>query len=828
MSKIDDRKPGRAVRDSSEGLIFSDKDYRLFFENASVGIFKTTLAGRALGCNEECARIMGFSSVSECLNSVSNVAYDLYAHAKDRERMLRQVREEGGVEGFEVLFKRKDGKKIWVSISLKTVPDTEAKGVLIGFVRDISSHMRAKRFATTVSRISNALNESRDLDELFREIHGVFFDKLGAKNFFIALIDQPNDRIVFPYFADEMDREITEIPNISDPANMTLTVEVVNTGKPLCIGKTARIERAARGHSKILGTVPEIWLGVPLMLKGRVIGAMAVQDYHDRNYFSEKDIELFSSVSEQVALAIERKQAADALRESENRYREIYENSVEGIYRTSYEGRFISVNPALAHILGYSSPEELMEADLDLATQFYAETGTRERLLDILDRDGRITDFMTSVRHRDGRIIWCVETSRCQKDESGRVLYFEGTLKDMTQQKLAQEQLLRAKEAAESANAAKTEFLANISHELRTPLNGVLGMLQLVQVTELNGEQREYIETALNSGRNLTYLINDLLSLSRIEAGAMEIKREKFKVAEVLDTAASMFKPQLAYKNLSIECEVDESVPEIVLGDEIRLRQILFNLVGNSLKFTDSGEVRIAVSRIKSYGQGKTVLLLFTVSDTGIGIQPEKTEQAFKTFAQLDGSYTRKYGGTGLGLGIVRRLVGLMGGSIAVESEEGEGTAIHFTIKVGMPECEPFAGSSPRDFSEIGPLRILLAEDDRVNRISATRMLEKHGHSVVGVENGFEVLEALSSGEFNVVLMDVQMPGMDGMEATRKIRGSSVLGKMSQIPIIALTAHAMEGDKDKFFRVGMTDYVAKPFDINNLLEAMGRILDRVD
>lgn len=815
-------------RNTSEGLIFSDRDYKLFFENASIGMVKSTLGGRIVGCNSECARILGYSTPAQCIAGVTDVGRDVYADAKDRIRLLRMLREKGRVDDFECLFRRTDGKKIWSSLSLKMLSDKDGNKVVFGFIRDVTNRKLAERFARTVSRISNALNESSNLDELFLEIHKVFFDKLGAMNFFVALVDEANDRIVFPYFVDEMDINIDEIPNISDPANRTLTVEVVKTGKPLCIGKTARIERAAAGHSCILGTIPEVWLGVPLVLKGRVIGAMAVQDYHDRNYFSEKDIELFTSVSDQVALAIERKQAYDALRESENRYREIFENSIEGIYRSSPEGYFLSVNPSLAAMLGYPSPEKLIQADLDLNTQFYAEPDTRVGLLEILDREGRIADFMTGIRHRDGHTIWCVETSRCQKDENGRVLHYEGTLKDMTQQKLAQEELLRAKEAAESANAAKTEFLANISHELRTPLNGILGMLQLVNDTRLDTEQRGYVETAQESGKNLTYLINDLLSLSRIEAGGMEIKRDEFKVADVLESLASMFKPQFNDKSLSFETVIDTSVPEIVLGDDVRLRQILFNLVGNSLKFTDHGRISITVNRILSCAQDRTALLLFSVSDTGIGMASDKIELAFKTFVQVDGSYTRKYGGTGLGLGIVKRLVKLMGGSIAVESEEGQGTTVNFTIKTLVPDADSCEEEIDFDMDAIAPLRVLLAEDDRVNRISAKRMLEKHGHTVVAVENGFQVLETLAADEFDFVLMDIQMPGMDGLEATKKIRHSKVFGPKAGVPIIALTAHAMEGDRDKFFRAGMTDYISKPFDMNSLLKLMGRILRNTD
>lgn len=409
--------------------------------------------------------------------------------------------------------------------------------------------------------------------------------------------------------------------------------------------------------------------------------------------------------------------------------------------------------------------------------------------------------------------------------EGGRKVIAVGI--DITERVIMERDLVAAKDRAETASKAKSEFLANMSHEIRTPLNGVLGMLQLASGQVTDSEVGSYISTALRSGRSLLTVINDILDVSKIEAGMVDLAQARFSPRQVLDAVVRTFDHQAKETGIELTSEVGNVVPDVLIGDAGRIRQVLFNLVGNSMKFTHQGSVSVSIHTTGKSG-GAAHQLLFTVQDTGIGIPEDMVGYIFDSFTQVDGSYRRRYQGTGLGLGIVKRLVHLMDGTITIDTEMGKGTTIAFALNLDAPVQAEVAPRAEPDQPSLdrSAIRLLVAEDNRVNQIMVRKSLENAGFVVDCVDNGKEALESLREEKYDCALLDVQMPQLDGLEATRRIRDGETGEANRTIPILALTAHAMEKDRDRFLAAGMDNVVAKPFDIDELVATVDRMLIR--
>jgi PAS domain S-box-containing protein len=548
---------------------------------------------------------------------------------------------------------------------------------------------------------------------------------------------------------------------------------------------------------------------------------------------------------------------------SEKKFRSIFDNSAEGIFQSSLDGRFLTVNKAMVEILGYDDEEDLMK--INIRKDLYKYPEERVRLVKKLQLDREIKNERVVLLRKDGSEIVVRLNDRIIKDNDETGTYFEGNLQDITKQVKAEEEQHKTQEAlteeklksdqlakeAVQSNLSKSQFLANMSHEIRTPMNGIIGYLSLLEMNAFESEEEmtQFVTSAKQSAESLLEIINDLLDLSKIEAGKMELANVDFNLSDIIDESVSQVLTKAKEKNLKVSKEVSESTPLLLRGDSKRIKQIFTNLLSNAVKFTEIGGVKINVEGKLS--ADNNCELHASVEDTGIGIPSDKLKLLFKPFSQVDSSETKKHGGTGLGLVISKEFVNMMGGDIWIESDYRKGTKIFFTLRLKLQRQQETqkVGSLIKNYdlqldnsnkrtneisykksyelSSIKAVRnkykILLAEDNKINQKVAVRILIDAGFICETVLNGKEALKEVREKDFNLVLMDVQMPEMDGFAATTEIRKLSP--PKGNIPVIAITAHALMGDKEKCLKAGMNDYITKPIIAENLVKTIDKVLD---
>jgi len=568
------------------------------------------------------------------------------------------------------------------------------------------------------------------------------------------------------------------------------------------------------------GEPPSItrYIGAPSLHGSDLLGHIGVANA--RRDYAPGDQQLVERIADLYAIALQRQRALESLHQAEEKYRGIFENAVEGIFQSSLKGSFLSANPAMARIFDYDSPEALMSDVKDIGAKLYANPKGREDLLRELRKKGRVTNYEFEGVKKDGKHVWASLSARLVSDDD--VEFIEGMLIDVTSRK-EKEQAVLEREAAEAANTAKSDFLARMSHEIRTPMNAIVGAADLLADSDLNERQLECVNVLQSSGENLLVLINDILDLSKIEAGKLELDIRPFNVRRAMEGVLALLELRAREKGLSLECDVAEAIPETLVGDPFRIRQILLNLAGNAVKFTDQGGVALAVWPLE-VGRDEAHIV-FTVRDTGVGIPASVIDAIFDSFSQVDASTTRKFGGSGLGLTICKSLAELMGGEIRVESEPGQGSAFNFLVKLGIAraaevEPSPDARAVPGEMDR--PARILLAEDSPPIRWLIANFLENTRFELDMVENGRDALEKAREDEYDAVLMDMEMPVMDGYEATTRIRAWENERSRPATPIIALTAHALVQDRERCLAAGCSDYLPKPVRRDQLLEMLRR------
>ncbi len=514
----------------------------------------------------------------------------------------------------------------------------------------------------------------------------------------------------------------------------------------------------------------------------------------------------------------QRKKSEIALLDSEEKFRNIYESFQDIYFRCRLDGTITMVSPSVLERTGYKTYDVLGKN----VTNYYLYDKRTKNLIRKLVKQKNVRNFEATIISNDGQLIQCICNVRLVDSLHGKTREIEGVARDITELKKTNSALQKAKEEAERSLRIKEAFLANMSHEIRTPMNGIVNMIGLLSDTTLNSQQKEYVQTVQDSSETLLAILNDILDLSKIEAGKMKLQREAVSVSEVFRKLYNLFSYQAAGKNVSFHYHPDPSIPAVLLIDEVRLLQVLSNLTANAIKFTDAGGsvvVRVEEETSKliiNYpSDNKEHLIKVSVEDTGIGISVQDQKGLFKNFSQVDVSASKRYQGTGLGLSIARQLIELMGGEIGVESSTGKGSTFWFTFWAEATDTPPVSTTTATKwvFAEAGP-KVLVVDDNAINRRVAQEILQNAGCHVMTADRGEAAIVAVQQQTFDIILMDIQMPGMSGVEATERIRA---LDLPRLPPIVAMTAYSMEGDKDKFMTAGLDEYISKPIRPDEML-----------
>ena len=773
---------GEAYRESEER-------FRLTFEQTAMGMCLCRVDGSFMRVNEALCGMTGYAE-----HELLGMTFGDITHPEDLASEVEQVRAilAGELDTYvrEKRYIRKTGEVIFVSIIVSAMRDGQGRlQYFIGAVQDVTiqKHVREERERHT-KHLQDVLNATTS---------GIWEWNLSSG----ALSFSPRYYTMLGYDPGEFDASYEQWLDLVHPEDRESARAVAAAWLESMQGmyrNTFRM-RTRQGTYR--------WIEA----QGRVVE-------HDEHGRPLRMIGNHEDVTERV-------RAEQDLQEAHWRLSFHIENSPLGVVEWENGTHIKMWSRQAEKIFGWKADEVMGKnwADFDFIHPGDQEIAGRQ-IARLFDGSDAFNTVSNRNFRKDGTVVHCQWFNSPLRDSLGNIVSILSQVADVSALKEYERNLLKAKEQAEAANKAKSDFLANMSHEIRTPLNGVLGMLQLMRITPLDGEQQEYVDTAIQSSQRLTGLLSDILDISRIEANRLSLRLEPFDLFKTVRDTTVLFEAVSRQAGVAFVCSVSPETPQWVVGDSLRLTQVLNNLLGNAFKFTSEGEVRLEVYPLPVSREGSTNVH-FVVSDTGIGIPDDKIGDLFKPFSQGVEGFKREFQGAGLGLSICKQLLELMGGNMAFWSESGAGSAFHFTVAletVDRPEAVPLPVSG-RSALPGRPLRILVAEDDAVSGMAISGLLESRGHTVTIAPDGMQAVQRLSEDHFDIVFMDIQLPVMDGVETVAAIRSGAAGGDRADIPIVALTAYAMHGDRERFLHAGMDGYLGKPVAMNELEEILGRL-----